>query len=122
MYQNKLLDAYKQAQNYVQDKQIAHDMNVPKQRISDFRKGRRYLTDSQVVFLAENAKLDPQVALIGLHADRNENPEIKQLWEHIAKKCNGLGLRAISMTCTGLVLMIATPNKALAQCVLWLLM
>uniref|UniRef100_A0A5E4DNI5 Transcriptional regulator B protein n=1 Tax=marine metagenome TaxID=408172 RepID=A0A5E4DNI5_9ZZZZ len=46
MYQNKLLDAYKKAQSYVQDKQIAADMNVPPQRISDFRKGKRYMTDT----------------------------------------------------------------------------
>ena len=122
MYQNELLDAYKKAQNYVQDKQIAHDLNLPRQRIGEMRKGTRYISDSEAVFLAESAGIDPEMALLGCHVDRNENPEIKQLWEHIAKKCNGLGLRAISMTCTGLVLMIATPNKALAQCVLWLLM
>ncbi|MEZ8841839.1 DUF3693 domain-containing protein [Vibrio splendidus] len=121
MYQNKLLDAYKQAQNYVQDKQIAHDMNVPKQRISDFRKGRRYLTDSQVVFLAENAKLDPQVALIGLHADRNENPEIKQLWEHMAKKFDGLGLSGISMACGGFALWMMQTKEAIFDCVLCIL-
>lgn len=37
MYQSELLDAYKKAQNYVQDKQIAVDLNQPKQRISEFR-------------------------------------------------------------------------------------
>ena len=118
MYQNELLDAYKKAQNYVQDKQIAHDLNLPRQRIGEMRKGTRYISDSEAVFLAESAGIDPEMALLGCHVDRNENPEIKQLWEHIAKKCNGLGLRAISMTCAGLVLMTATPNKALAQCVL----
>ncbi|CAK3894759.1 Antirepressor [Vibrio crassostreae] len=121
MYQNELLEAYKKAQNYVQDKQIAHDMNIPQQRISDFRKGRRYLTDSQAVFLAENAKLDPQVALIGLHADRNENPEIKQLWEHMAKKFNGLGLSSISMACGGFALWIMQTKEAIFDCVLCIL-
>ncbi|BDU37167.1 DUF3693 domain-containing protein [Vibrio nigripulchritudo] len=104
MYQNQLLDAYKKANNYVQDKQIAMDMNLPKQRISDFRKGRRYLNDSEAVFLAENAGIDPQIALIGIHADKNENPSIKHLWEDIAKKCNGQGLARISMTCGALYL------------------
>ncbi|MEZ8672553.1 DUF3693 domain-containing protein [Vibrio cyclitrophicus] len=118
MYQNKLLDAYKQAQNYVQDKQIAHDLNLPPQRITDFRKGRRYLTDYEVVFLAENAKLDPQVALIGLHADRNENPEIKKLWEHMAKKFDGLGLSSISMACGGFALWMMQTKAAILDCVL----
>lgn len=41
MYQNELIEAYKKAQNYIQDKQIAMDLNIPKQRISEFRKGNR---------------------------------------------------------------------------------
>ena len=121
MYQNDLLDAYKKAKNYIQDKQIAHDLNLPRQRIGEMRKGTRYISDSEAVFLAESAGIDPEMALLGCHVDRNENPQIKQMWEHIAKKCNGLGLKAISMTCAGLVLMTATPNKALAQCVLCIL-
>lgn len=86
MYQSQLLDAYKKAQNYVQDKQIAHDLNVQASRISEMRKGVRYISDEEAVFLAEQAGIDPELALLGCHADRNKNPKIKQLWEHIAKK------------------------------------
>ncbi|HBC3970002.1 hypothetical protein HYN78_24540 [Vibrio parahaemolyticus] len=118
MYQNKLLDAYKKAQSYVQDKQIAADMNVPPQRISDFRKGKRYMTDTQAIFLAEQSGLDPEIALLGCHADRNDNPQIKAVWEGIAKKFNGLGLSGISMACTGLALVIASPQEPLLQCAL----
>ncbi|ENO8415993.1 hypothetical protein ACEQ4U_001829 [Vibrio mimicus] len=121
MYQSELLDAYKKAQNYVQDKQIAMDLNQPKQRISEFRKGKRYLSEEQAVFLAENSGIDPEIALIGLHADRNENPRIKALWESIAKKQNGLGLRAISMLCGGMAVSICLLNEATfnyALCVL----
>ncbi|MBY3747659.1 hypothetical protein HPQ58_20990 [Vibrio parahaemolyticus] len=118
MYQNKLLDAYKKAQSYVQDKQIAADMNVPPQRISDFRKGKRYMTDTQAIFLAEQSGLDPEIALLGCHADRNDNPQIKAVWEGIAKKFNGLGLSGISMACTGLALVIASPQESLYQCAL----
>ncbi|EGR2218136.1 hypothetical protein DZF72_10590 [Vibrio parahaemolyticus] len=121
MYQNKLLDAYKKAQSYVQDKQIAADMNVPPQRISDFRKGKRYMTDKQAIFLAEQSGLDPEIALLGCHADRNDNPQIKAVWEGIAKKFNGLGLSGISMACTGLALVIASPQEPLLQCALYVL-
>ncbi|MBD0785688.1 hypothetical protein HUO09_05005 [Vibrio sp. Y2-5] len=103
MYQNELLDAYKQAQNYVQDKQIALDMNISASRISEFRSCKRYMTDSQAVFLAENAGIDPELALLGCHADRNDNPDIKMLWSNIAKKYNGLGFTAISMICGAIV-------------------
>ncbi|MBF4427746.1 DUF3693 domain-containing protein, partial [Vibrio anguillarum] len=99
MYQSQLLDAYKKAQNYIQDKQIAHDLNLNPSRICEMRKGMRYISDEEAVFLAEQAGIDPELALLGCHADRNENPRIKQLWEHIAKKHNGLGLRTISMGC-----------------------
>ncbi|TKF31646.1 hypothetical protein FCV50_11425 [Vibrio kanaloae] len=118
MYSSELINAYKKAKNYIQDKQVAHDLNLDPPKISKIRKGVRQLTDSEAVFLAENSGIDPEIALLGCHADRNENPEIKQMWEHIAKKYNGLGLKAISMTCAGLALMVATPNKALSQCVL----
>lgn len=104
MYQSKLLDAYKKAKNYVQDKQIAHDLNLPNQRVSEMRKGKRYISDEEAVFLAEQAGIDPELALLGCHADRNENPRIKQLWEHIAKKQNRLGLKAITMGYVGFML------------------
>ncbi|MCX9441946.1 hypothetical protein IG558_15195 [Vibrio cholerae] len=121
MYQSELLDAYKKAQNYVQDKQIAMDLNQPKQRISEFRKGKRYLSEEQAVFLAENSGIDPEIALIGLHADRNENPRIKALWESIAKKQNGLGLRTISMLCGGLAVSMSQVNELLPKCILCML-
>ncbi|MBF4258153.1 DUF3693 domain-containing protein [Vibrio anguillarum] len=121
MYQSQLLDAYKKAQNYVQDKQIAHDLNVQASRISEMRKGVRYISDEEAVFLAEQAGIDPELALLGCHADRNKNPKIKQLWEHIAKKHNGLGLKTISMGCGALALAISTPKEAVLQCVLYIL-
>lgn len=121
MYQSELLNAYKNAQKYVQDKQIAMDMNIPQQRISDFRKGRRYLTDEQAIFLAESAGIDPEIALLGLHADKNENPTIKAYWERIAKKYNGLGLQELSMACGALVLGYEAHNEAIFKCVLGIL-
>ncbi|MBE4592214.1 hypothetical protein BOO24_07500 [Vibrio navarrensis] len=121
MYQSQLLDAYKKAQNYVQDKQIAHDLNVQASRISEMRKGVRYISDEEAVFLAEQAGIDPEIALLGCHADRNKNPKIKQLWEHIAKKHNGLGLRTISMICGTLALVISDKTEAITQYALCIL-
>ncbi len=118
MYANELLDAYKKAQNYVQDKQIAHDLNVEPNKISKMRNGIRYVTDEEAIFLAEGAGIEPEVALIGVHADRNENPRIRELWNNIAKKHNGLGLRGISMACGGLAMWIGSPTEALSKCAL----
>ncbi|ENM5729052.1 hypothetical protein CW613_001365 [Vibrio mimicus] len=112
MYANQLLDAYKEAKNYIQDKQIAHDLNLQPSMISKMRNGVRYVSDDEAVFLAEAAGIDPEIALLGCHADRNKNPRIKALWESIAKKQNGLGLRAISMLCGGMAVSISLLNKA----------
>lgn len=122
MYANELLDAYKKAKNYIQDKQIAHDLNLQPSMISKMRTGIRYVSDEEAIFLAENAGIDPEIALLGCHADRNENPRIKALWESIAKKQNGLGLRTISMLCGGLVVSVNQFNELISQCVLGLLM
>ncbi|ELM0313959.1 hypothetical protein Q3053_000142 [Vibrio cholerae] len=121
MYANELLDAYKKAKNYIQDKQIAHDLNLQPSMISKMRTGIRYVSDEEAIFLAENAGIDPEIALLGCHADRNENPRIKALWESIAKKQNGLGLRTISMLCGGLVVSVNQFNELISQYVLGIL-
>lgn len=91
MYANILLDAYKKAKNYSQDKQIAADMNLTKQRIYEIRKGKRYVSDEEAIFLAEQAGIDIKEALLGIHADRNENPNIKAIWEDMLKKYKSCG-------------------------------
>lgn len=121
MYANELLDAYKKAKNYIQDKQIAHDLNLQPSMISKMRTGIRYVSDEEAIFLAENAGIDPEIALLGCHADRNENPRIKALWESIAKKQNGLGLRTISMLCSGLAVSMSQVNELLPQYILCML-
>ena len=121
MYQNNLLDAYRKAQNYIQDKQIAHDLNIQPSRISEMRKGKRYISDNEALFLAQGANIEPELALLGCHADRNENPTIKKLWEDIAKKLNSQGLQRLSMACGGLAMWVGTPKEAMAQCALCIL-
>lgn len=91
MYIDELLDAYKKAKNYTQDKQVAADLNINAARISEMRKGRRYVSDSEAIFLAKNAGIDIKEALLGIHADRNENPNIKAIWEDMLKKYKSCG-------------------------------
>ncbi|MGY0616092.1 DUF3693 domain-containing protein [Vibrio sp. FJH11] len=121
MYANELLNAYKKAHNYVQDKQIAHDLNLQPNKISKIRKGIRYVSDEEAIFLANGAGIDPELALLGCHADRNENPAIKSMWESIAKKYNGLGLSGISMAAAGLAVVVSSPVRSTIQCALYVL-
>jgi len=118
MYQTKLLDSYKSAKNYIQDKQIAADLGVQKSRISEFRSGKRYMSDIQAVFLAQECRIDEKEALIGVHADRTQNSHIKQLWDEIAKKLNSQGNQLHSLGLGVFLLAIPTEVKAVAQCAL----
>ncbi|MCF7363890.1 DUF3693 domain-containing protein [Vibrio sp. A1-b2] len=121
MYQGQLLDAYKKAQNYIQDKQIAHDLNVHPSRICEMRKGSRYISDSEAVFLAENAGIPPELALLGIHADRNENVTIKAMWERIAKKFNKQGLQRLSMGYGAIVMGYGVIQQSINECALYVL-
>lgn len=117
MYANILLDAYKKAKNYSQDKQIAADMNLTKQRIYEIRKGKRYVSDEEAIFLAENAGIDIKEALLGIHADRNENPNIKAIWEDMLKKYKSCGYVLQSLAVWAFAATAITTLEC-AQCIL----
>ncbi|WP_305846027.1 DUF3693 domain-containing protein [Photobacterium kishitanii] len=118
MYANYLLDSYKKAQNYVQDKQIAADLKVTQSRICEMRQGKRYISDKEAVFLAENANIDPKEALLGVHADRQDNPKIKQMWADIAKKLKGQNYQLYSIGLTAFAFSIFPVNDVLHECAL----
>ncbi|HDY7971087.1 TPA: hypothetical protein RQK67_001076 [Vibrio vulnificus] len=121
MYTNELLDAYKKAKNYIQDKQVAHDLGLSRQKISAIRNGARYLTESEALFIAEEIGADAETVLVYLAADKAKTHKAQQAWANIAKKYNGLGLRGISIACGGLAMWIGSPTEALAKCALCVL-
>ncbi len=111
MYTNKLIDAYKTKMNYVQYKQIAHDLGVSPQMITEVRKGRTYLSENQILMLAEAVGEDKEKALVGLAMDKAKSYEAQTLWHNIGKKFNGLGLSSISMVCGLLALTNLVMSK-----------
>lgn len=121
MYADKLLNTYKSAKNYVQDKQIAHDLAIQPNKISKIRSGERQLTENEAIFIAREINLDLETVLIYLAADRSKNHQVKEMWENLAKKLNSQGLQRLSMACGGLAMFIGTPKEAMAQCVLCIL-
>ena len=121
MYTNELLDAYKKAKNYIQDKQVAHDLGLSRQKISAIRNGQRYLSENEALFLAREIGADTESVLVYLAADKAKTFEARQAWANIAKKFSGLGLSGISMACAGLAVMITSPLEPLSQCVLCIL-
>ncbi|MGF1887458.1 DUF3693 domain-containing protein [Photobacterium profundum] len=101
MYANQLLDAYKEAKNYVQDKQIAHDLGISKQKMSNVRSGARQLTDNEAIFLAENSNIDVHEALIFLAADKAKTHKAQQIWQDITAKLSSQGFERLSLGITG---------------------
>ena len=118
MYTNELLDAYKKAKNYIQDKQVAHDLGLSRQKISAIRNGQRYLTENEALFLAKEIGADTESVLVYLAADKAKTYEAQQAWANIAKKFNGLGLTGISMACAGFAVAFSSPVESSIQCAL----
>ena len=118
MYTNQLLDTYKKAKNYVQDKQVALDLGLSRQKISAIRNGQRYLTENEALFLASEIGLDKESVLVYLAADKAKTFEAQQAWQNIAKKYNGLGLAGISIVCA----ISLFGSESLVRCALWRLM
>ena len=121
MYTNQLLDAYKDKMNYLQYKQIAHDLGVSPQMITEVRKGRTFLNENQILMLAEAVGEDKEKALVGLAMDRAKTHEAQTLWHSIAKKFNGLGLSGISMAFGGLMVSQHTTLEQKLYCALCIL-
>ncbi|HGF3746764.1 TPA: DUF3693 domain-containing protein [Vibrio parahaemolyticus] len=121
MYTSKLIDAYKTQMNYLQYKQIAHDLGISPQMLTDVRKGRTYLNEKQILMLAEAVGEDKEKSLVGLAMDKAKTYEAQELWHSIGKKFNGLGLSSISMACAGLAVVFASPQEPLYQCALCIL-
>ena len=121
MYTNELLDAYKKAKNYIQDKQVAHDLGLSRQKISAIRNGLRYLSENEALFLAKEIGADTESVLVYLAADKAKTFEAQQAWANIAKKFNGLGLPSISMACAGFAVAFSSPVESSIQCALCIL-
>ena len=121
MYANKLLDAYKTANNYVQDKQIAHDLSLSRQKISAIRKGQRYLTEKEALFIAESLKISEEEVLVYLAADKAKEFKAQQVWANIAKKYKGLGMTLNSMAYVGVTGLVYSVFEHTSECVLCIL-
>ncbi|MGF1740164.1 DUF3693 domain-containing protein [Vibrio profundum] len=121
MYQSKILDAYKQAKNYIQDKQIAHDLGISTQKISKIRNGERHLTENEALFLAEQIGITEEEVLVYLAADKSKDHKAQKAWAKIAKSFNSRGFQAVTMSGAALTLLLTTDLEPLRQYALCML-
>ncbi len=117
MYTNQLIDAYKNHKKFVQYKQVAHELGISVQMLTDIRKGRAYLKENHAFFIAEQIGEDKERVLIGLASDKAKTHEEQILWHSIGKKFNGQGLSSISMVC-GVFAVTLEPIRQYVLCTL----
>ncbi len=120
MYQNKLLDSYKQAKNYVQDKQIAHDLGITPAKVSKIRSGERFLSETEALYIASELNLSTAEVLLYLAADRSKNVKAQETWDSLIKKFSSQGmikLHSVTLIGTGL----ATLLTSKIECALYVL-
>lgn len=111
MYTEKLIDEYKSAMNYVQYKQVAHDLGISTQMLTDIRKGRAYLKENIALYIAEKIGENKEAVLIGLAADKAKSPEEQAIWSAITKKYNGLGITINTIACMGFVALLQNSTE-----------
>ncbi|OLQ70018.1 antirepressor [Photobacterium proteolyticum] len=117
MYINKLLDKYKTAKNYVQDKQIAADLGIDAAKLSRIRKGDRYLTENEAIFLAEETETDIHEVMLYLAADKAKTYKAQQAWADIMTKLSSQGFRGLTLGITGFMA-LSEPKVQYALCIL----
>ncbi|WP_305817113.1 DUF3693 domain-containing protein [Photobacterium leiognathi] len=118
MYANELLNLYKEAKNYTQDKQIASDLKLSQQKISNIRNERRQLSDNEAIFLAEALNLDIKTVLVKLAADKADNNKAKQAWLEIAKKIKGQNYQVYSAVLAALTYSLEPSIQSNVKCAL----
>ncbi|PWI34146.1 hypothetical protein DI392_08135 [Vibrio albus] len=121
MYENYLLNEYLKKKNYVQDKQIAHDLGISTQKISGVRTGTRHLTENEVLFLAKESGVDTTLAMVVMAASRSKTFEGQQAWKKLLEQLEKSGIKGFSMSYTALVtgsLLYSTPISKYVLCIL----
>ena len=108
----ELLDKYKQFKRYSQDKQVMSDLDgCHKGHITEIRAGKRHLTASQCIFMAEEVGIDPKEALLNLAAEKAKTGKEKSLWEGALKKISAACIFALGLAAAQINSPLATPNR-----------
>ena len=99
-----LLDLAK-TRKVMTDADLAQHIGVSRARIADWRRGKR-IPDHHVVALARLADLEPVEVLPATYAEREDNEEVKGIWEEIRRR---VALGAIIL---GVCTTTALPSEA----------
>lgn len=93
---NELLDRIKTDQKIPSDYRLAQVLEVTKNAITNYRYGKSRPNDEVGLRMAELLKADAGYITACLHAERAQSPEVRQLWEKVAKRLQA-GVSSIKM-------------------------
>lgn len=83
---NNLIERYKCQKGYSRDKQIACDLNISTQKLSAVRVGTRYLTESELLFLAKEIGEPYERLLLDQAYERSQCSEAKVCWQCLIRQ------------------------------------
>lgn len=90
MYVNELIDSFKKSNGLSQDKDVAQALSLQPSMISKIRKGTRFLSDNDAVYMAQSCNIRAEIALMWCHADRNrDNERIQSIWLNMLRELKG---------------------------------
>jgi hypothetical protein len=81
-----LLAAAKKAQGIPSNYRLARVLDVPDGTVQRWHTGKNIPNDAMVLRLAEMAGLDADEVLAAIYCERTAEPEMKGVWERIAKR------------------------------------
>jgi transcriptional regulator with XRE-family HTH domain len=84
MKTDELLDQARQKQG-LSDSELAGRLHISRQKVSDYRHGKRPIPDKHVTALATLANLDPAATLASVRA-AHAPPETATVWQEIARR------------------------------------
>lgn len=80
MNPNEYLDAAKAKIGIESDYELAHRFEMPRQQVSDIRKGKRPMDNATAYHVAIALDLDPAMVIADLEAQREKNPQRREFW------------------------------------------
>ena len=105
MNTNELLDAVKTKLGAPSDYRLSEILGMSRQGVRGLRESG--LSDARAVQIATMLEIDPAQVLAWVHAERAQDPQVRKIWEKLAKS-----LVAVWIAC--MVWAISAPQKAAA--------
>ncbi len=108
---NQLIDLLRHKLDVPSDMQVALNLELGRQVVSTWRRGVAFPTDENALKIALALEMRPDYVMACIHADREKNPDVRSVWQRMAKWSQAAALSIIF----GAALIFANPSESLAK-------